>query len=464
MTGRHAFIVRIMLLCLLFSVFTLNIPFSLSRANAAATKTAPKLVVKRVPNGVQLTAGDLNVKVQFYSDDTVRILKWTSGGTTKKNSLSVIQKNAPALKIRFEKNSDSVTLTSPSLRVQIATNDGSAHLLASDGHTLLQEGPAQLTPSKIEKGAFSLQQNWALTPEEGVYGLGQHQYGDMNYRGKTVKLVQANRNSASPFFVSTAGYGIFWDNYSETIFSDNRKTTSFWSEIGDNIDYYFFYGPSMDQVIAGYRHLTGEAPLYGKWAYGYWQSKEHYATRDEVMSIAKEFRTRQIPIDNIVQDWQYWGGNENWSGMLFDEKTYPQPKEMMDQLHQQGFHLIVSIWGGLGPASPNRPKTWTSGAGYFRQWAGVVSSFMTPTIPPPATCIGNTRMTACSRKALTAGGWIRTEPDIVNALTEDGEAYEMKRVQNNYLGSFARYLNTYPLMTVEGVSASAQSHRKHVTF
>jgi alpha-D-xyloside xylohydrolase len=317
MTG-HAFIRRAILLFCSFTL-TLNVLLLPSQANAAATKSAPKPAVKRIANGVQLTSGYLNVKVQFYSNDTVRVLKWTAGGTPNKNSLSVIQKDVPALKVRCEKNADSITLSSSSIKVQIAKNDGSVRFLATDGHIVLQEGTASLAPSKVEKGAFALQQNFALTPEEGVYGLGQHQYGDMNYRGKTAKLVQANRNSASPFFVSTAGYGIFWDNYAETIFSDDRKTTSFWSEVGDNIDYYFFYGPSMDQVIAGYRHLTGEAPLYGKWAYGYWQSKEHYASRDELLSIAKEFRTRQIPIDNIVQDWQYWGGNENWSGMFFDE-------------------------------------------------------------------------------------------------------------------------------------------------
>src|SRR6478672_7090547 len=206
MTGRHAFIRRaIFLFCALIATLNLNVLLLPSQANAAAAKGSQKPAVRRILNGVQLTSGNLNVKVQFYSNDTVRVLKWMTGGTPNKSSLSVIQKDVPALKVRFEKNADSITLTSPSTKVQIAKNDGSVRFLATDGHTLLQEGSASLTPSKVEKGAFSLQQSFALTPEEGVYGLGQHQYGDMNYRGKTVKLVQANRNSASPFFVSTAG-------------------------------------------------------------------------------------------------------------------------------------------------------------------------------------------------------------------------------------------------------------------
>ena len=129
-----------------------------------------------------------------------------------------------------------------------------------------------------------------------------------------MKLVQSNTVDVTPVLVSAAGYGILWDNYSKTIFDDSGNATSLWSEVGDNIDYYFFYGPSIDQEIAGYRKLTGDAPLYGKWAYGYWQSKEHYATRDELLGIASEYRKRKIPIDNIVQDWNYWGDNDNWGG------------------------------------------------------------------------------------------------------------------------------------------------------
>ncbi len=172
-----------------------------------------------------------------------------------------------------------------------------------------------------------MRQNFHLTPEEGIYGFGEQQSGQVNTRGRTVNLVQSNTESVTPFFVSTAGYGVYWDNYSKTVFADNPAATSLWSEVADNIDYYFFFGPSLDQVIAGYRQLTGQAPMYGKWAFGYWQSKEHYASRDELLAVSQEFRDRKIPIDSLVQDWQYWGGNDMWSGMVFDEKTYPAPRK-----------------------------------------------------------------------------------------------------------------------------------------
>jgi alpha-D-xyloside xylohydrolase len=118
-------------------------------------------------------------------------------------------------------------------------------------------------------------------------------------------LVQANTEAMNPFLISTRNYGILWDNYSKTVFTDSTDGARFWSDMGDNIDYYFVAGENMDQVISGYRQLTGPAPMYGKWAYGYWQSKEHYHTQAELMGVAEKYRRLGIPIDNMIQDWDY---------------------------------------------------------------------------------------------------------------------------------------------------------------
>ena len=124
----------------------------------------------------------------------------------------------------------------------------------------MEEGKAILAPVVYAgDSGYTVQQNFMLTPDEGIYGLGQHQYGYMNYRGKTVKLVQSNTNAVNPFLISTKNYGILWDNYSKTIFTDTLAYASMWSDIGNNIDYYFIYGNNMDGTIAGYRKLTGQA-------------------------------------------------------------------------------------------------------------------------------------------------------------------------------------------------------------
>jgi alpha-D-xyloside xylohydrolase len=422
-------------------------------AASPADRFGPPPPVRRIQNGVELNTAALNVRVQFYADNRVRVVKWRPGGTPDKSSLVVRQTNLPALSLQLEQNGQTITLASGKITVQLSRRDGAIQYLTAARRIILQEqGAAQVTPVKMadETNAFSIRQNFQLTPGEGIYGLGQYQSGYMNYRGRTVKLVQANTQSAIPLFVSTRGYGILWDNYSKTIFADTPEGTSLWSEVADNLDYYFIYGPTMDGTIAGYRDLTGSAPMYGKWAYGYWQSKEHYATRAELLGVAQEYRRRRIPIDGLVQDWNYWGGNENWGGMFFDPQTYPDPRGMMDILHQENFHLMISIWAGLGPATPIYQDLEKHGWLYPTiGWAG----FKYFDAYNPAA---NDRYWQYASRGLFSKGvdgwWMdSTEPDIVNAITQESEEYEMKRVGTNHLGSFARYLNTYPLLDTESV-------------
>jgi alpha-D-xyloside xylohydrolase len=416
-----------------------------------AAPPAPQ--VQRVQNGVLLNTGNLHVKVQFYADDTVRVLKWGPGGTPEKASLVVIQTNLPDLNIHIRVDAGTITLSSENVTLNLSKSDGAIQYLNASSQIILKEqGGAMITPVKMkhEAKAFNVEQDFTLTPDEGIYGLGQHQSGYMNYRGRTVKLVQANTQSAIPFLVSTLGYGLLWDNYSKTIFADNPDHLSVWSEVADNVDYYFIGGKNMDGAIAGYRNLTGQAPMYGRWAYGYWQSKEHYTNRTDLLNIAQKYRALQIPIDGLVQDWDYWGGNTNWGSMFFDEKTYPNPKEMIDILHQEHFHLMISIWAGLGPATAIYHDMDQHGYLYSPVgWAG----FRYFDVYNPAA---NDLYWEYASKGLFAKGidgwWMdSTEPDIVNALTKEGEEYEMKRVENNHLGSFARYLNTYPLLDTESI-------------
>jgi alpha-D-xyloside xylohydrolase len=433
-------------IALFLCVFT-----AICQSNTPAATAPP--AIERIQNGVQMRTGDLNVKVQFYAEGIVRVVKWPASGTSEKLSLSVLQKALPDLDVHVEESAAEVTLSYGHVKLQLSKSDGSIQYLDSGNRALLKEqGRPIFTPSQIarETSAFSVQQNFRLSADEGVYGLGQQQLGVMNYRGRTVKIVQANTKAVTPVLVSTAGYGILWDNYSKTIFDDSCSTTSFWSEVADNIDYYFFYGPTIDQEIAGYRQLTGQAPMYGKWAYGYWQSKEHYATRDELLGIAREYRQRRIPVDNIVQDWNYWGNNDNWGGMIFDETKYPRPKEMIDLLHRQNFHLMISIWAGLGPKSEIYKDMDTRG--YLFPTVGWAGFKYFDVYNPAATDLyWKYASEGLFSKGVDAWWMDSTEPDMVNALTQDAQEYEMKRVQDNHLGTFARYLNSYSLLDTDAV-------------
>ena len=121
------------------------------------------------------------------------------------------------------------------------------------------------------------------------------------------------------------------------------NTTTFRSEVGDAIDYYFFYGPTADQIIAGYRQATGDAPLFPKAAYGFWQCRERYSSQSQMLEAAGQFRSNQIPVDFIVQDWQYWG-NHGWGAYEWDLKNYPDPTNMIAELHTNHFEYMISVW------------------------------------------------------------------------------------------------------------------------
>ena len=116
------------------------------------------------------------------------------------------------------------------------------------------------------------------------------------------------------------------------------------SEAAANINYYFVYGKNLDEVIAGYRYLTGKAPIVPQWAMGFWQSRERYRTQQEILSTVKTFRDRNIPLDNIVLDWQYWKPDE-WGSQEFDQTRFPDPKGMIDSLHHlYNAHIMISVW------------------------------------------------------------------------------------------------------------------------
>jgi alpha-D-xyloside xylohydrolase len=120
-------------------------------------------------------------------------------------------------------------------------------------------------------------------------------------------------------------------------------TTTFRSEVGDAIDYYFFYGPTADEIISDYRLATGGAPLFPEAAYGFWQCRERYSSQQQIVAAAEKFRAKKIPVDFIVQDWQYWG-NHGWGAYEWDLSHYPNPKEMIAELHANHFKYMISVW------------------------------------------------------------------------------------------------------------------------
>ena len=177
--------------------------------------------------------------------------------------------------------------------------------------SLLREGnavPRTYEPVELNgEKTFHVEDRFGPEFGEGLYGLGQHQNGMFNYRGGTVELGQNNTDVAIPLLLSSKGYALMWNTASLT-YVDNRfpLELNLDSLAGHSIDYYFVYGPQMDQIIHEYRNLTGHTPMLPKWAYGFFQSKDRYVSQDEVLGIAHRYREEHIPLDCIVQDWYWW--------------------------------------------------------------------------------------------------------------------------------------------------------------
>ena len=313
---------------------------------------------------------------------------------------------------------------------------------------------------------YQVYQPFILDKEEAIYGLGQLQNGKMIQRNMTKNLIQGNVEDVSPFFQSTKGYGVFWDNYSPTLFTDNEVETSFRSEVGDCVDYYFMYGKDADGVIAQVRSLTGQAPMFPLWTYGYWQSKERYKSQEEVVDVVRKYRELGIPLDGIIQDWQYWGHNYLWNAMDFQNPTFNNPQKMMEDVHAMNAHMAISIWSSFGPMTkPYRELDKKGMLFNFTTWPQSGLESWPPNMEYPSGVrvydAYNPEARDIYWKYLNDGifklgmdaWWMdSTEPDHLDWKPEDMDT-------KTYLGSFRKVRNAYPLMTVGGV----YDHQRAVT-
>ena len=272
----------------------------------------------------------------------------------------------------------------------------------------------------------------------------------MNYMNQKVILAQSNRTIAVPFLTSSKGYGILWDNYSWTEFETNNYTGGFYSEIADGIDYYFVYGGSFDDTIAGYRYLTGQAPMYGKWAYGYWQCKERYQSFNELESVIKEYREREIPIDNIVQDWKYWG-ELGWSALDFDDNIYPEAEKHIAELHDK-YHckIMLSIWPSIGKESAPGKELINKKMIYpVLCWNdGYVYDAYDPEAQSIYWKYTKKNLFDCGIDAFWIDG---SEPEFFAAHTREEFKKQMYEGGDSTIGSLKKYLNPYVLKAVQPV-------------
>ena len=269
------------------------------------------------------------VKVEFFTPQIVHIVK---GQPTQTRVITAIPDNAVASK-------QGNTWKSEALTIKLDAK-GNLTFLDSKGKVLLREKDYDVNDAR---------QTFTLDKGEAIYGLGTIQNGKMNRRGEKKRMEQSNLEDFQNVLQSIKGWGIYWENYSPTLFEDNANGMTFDSEVGEGIDYYFMYGGNADGVIAQMRHLSGDVPMFPLWTYGFWQSKERYKTAAETESIVDKYRELQVPLDGIIQDWQYWGSNYLWNAMDFLSEDFQKGPQLIKNVHEKHAHFMISIWASFGP-------------------------------------------------------------------------------------------------------------------
>jgi alpha-D-xyloside xylohydrolase len=398
--------------------------------------------------GITTDIDSLNLEVRFYDPSTVRVVKYPDGKTPLEESFSVIA-SPEKTPIDITHVGDVISMKSSAMRVDVNLTDGSVAYFSAQGDPLLTEKAqgTEFTPfDDAGNPTFSVGQSFLLDDGEAIYGLGQQQYGKMNQRGQTLNLEQRNCYIAIPFINSVKGYGLLWDNPSPTTFADDDSGMSFTSKVADGVDYYFVYGGSMDSTIALVRDLTGQAPMFPLWSWGYWQSRERYVSADELVGTVQRYRDLGIPLDGIVQDWQYWSTDNNyWNRLGFGNPAFPDPKKMIDDVHALNAHAIISVWPSFGNLSEPFKEFDEKGLllnfpTYPNENARVYNAFS-----PEARDIYWRYMEQNLLSTGMDGWWLdATEPEI----TGYEESFDTQQVGP---GSFRKVRNAFPLVSVEGV-------------
>ena len=594
----------------------------LSMFNGKSEKAEPAPTWQKTDHGVVVTPTNgtaKKVRLEVMTDSIIRVTATPTDSLDLPKSLIVDA--APAADAKFDVTvaGDTLTLKTAKVSAEVSLSTGTVKFRDENGKVVLDGyNGGEFTPVKVDgKDFYAVRQEFNRGSDEGFYGLGQHQNGQMNYNGEDVILAQHNMDVAVPMVVSTRNYGVLWDNYSITRFGypheydtlskeltlrdasgkeggltasyydkgkllaqrvendpnyqfisdsknfppevanpqgrpvrvgdpvptsptlnviyegsletqktgvhkfrffvsgyiklwlDDKLVMDAWrqgwqgwyrnldvpmvagkpmkfraewkneggaylrflhldplpdaerhelslhSDVANAIDYYYVGGTNLDDVIAGYRHLTGQAAMMPRWAYGFWQSRQRYQNQDQLVAVFKKYRDLKLPIDNIVQDWRYWKDPE-WGSHDFDATRYPNPQKMFDDIHAMHGHEMIVIWpkfyAGLNNFKEFDEKglmyRYSVDAGYV-DWVG--PGYVSSNYDAYSQAAKDIYWRQIQPKLDVLGPdawWMdNDEPDIhSNASPED----QIKFRGPTVLGPGAEFYNTYPLEHVCG--------------
>lgn len=404
------------------------------------------------------------VEIEFITPRTVRVLKTPAVPDVVKPVSEVVIATPGKVKVTKTTKDGKTVYAGKELTVSVDDASGRVTFAKPGGEVLLAEGDWSLTqiPDGIDRTAYKVKQGFRLDPDEPVYGVGMLQNGKLSQRGEHRLMMQSNLEDYTHSFQSIKGYGVYWDNYSPTRLDDGEEFV-LESQVGDAVDYYFMYGGDADGVIAETRHLTGKVPMVPLWTYGYHQSRERYKSAAELLEVVDRYRTDSIPLDGIIQDWQYWGSNYNWNAMEFLNPEFNDAQGMIDRVHDANAHISISIWASFGPETKPYRELAPKGLLFdFETWPQSGLSDWPPRMDYPS----GVRVYDCyspeardiywqNLKRLHSMGidawWMdSTDPDHHSYKESDLD-------QRCSAGSFRRVRNLFPFKTVGGVDMAQRA-------
>jgi alpha-D-xyloside xylohydrolase len=258
--------------------------------------------------------------------------------------------------VQIELSAEEATIRNGMLAAKISREGFITFIDALSGAELLaEERPLRATripprAFKAQGELFHLEARFRAYDDERFYGLGQHQHGRLNQKGCTIDLIQRNTEVSIPFLLSSRGYGFLWNNPAVGRVELGNNQTRWVAEATPQLDYWITAGATPAAIMEQYADATGHPPEFPAWAAGFWQSKLRYQTQEELLSVAREYKRRGLPLSVIVIDYFHWTAQGDWR---FDPECWPDPAAMVRELEELGVKLMVSIWPTVNAASEN---------------------------------------------------------------------------------------------------------------
>lgn len=423
---------------------------------------AKVLSYKKDSDGITCTLNKGLMKVKLCFDNMVEVKYTTLPLFIEKPSLVITNpfKSAPSFDVT--EKAGELVITTPKLKILVDKASNAVKYFDLSGNAILAEDDSQnktMTPTTIAGiDVYNCTSQFQSPTDEALFGLGCHPEDSLsiNYKGRNQELAIRYMTGAIPVMLSTKGYGLFWDNYSASNFygaeAGNTKY-KYVSESGNMVDYYFIYGPDFDNIISTFRNASGNAPMFPKWAFGLFQSQDRYKSQAEILSVKDGYRNNKIPVDVIVQDWFYWEPNVIGSHVMWPER-YPNPKAMVDELHNSNIHAMISIWPVFSKGTEPFNQMSHSGGMTDIRWLNVMTNILDYYYDAHSPQARDLYWRQACDSLIGRFGWDawwvdQCEPDNGNIGVD--KYMDLRRQSHFAIGRGIDYMNTFSLMHSTGL-------------